>query len=103
MGLFKKRDGPEKRGSQQLQDFIKGVDVDFVGTNSNSGIQVDELRALQTSAVYACVKILAEYRHHTDPTDRTFCSALWSESDRIHAEKQFFARSLRRAVACSEL
>ena len=61
MGLFKKRDGPkEKRGSQQLQDFIKGVDVDFVGANSNSGIQVDELRALQTSAVYACVKILAE-------------------------------------------
>ena len=60
MGLFKKRDGPEKRGSQQLQDFIKGVDVDFVGANSNSGIQVDELRAMQTSAVYACVKILAE-------------------------------------------
>lgn len=61
MGLFKKRDGPkEVRGSQQLQDFIKGVDVDFVGANSNSGIQVDELRAMQTSAVYACVKILAE-------------------------------------------
>lgn len=42
-----------------MQDFIRGVDVDFYG-NSNSGVQVDELRALQTSAVYACVKILAE-------------------------------------------
>lgn len=42
-----------------MQDFIRSVDVDFIG-NSNSGVQVDELRALQTSAVYACVKILAE-------------------------------------------
>ena len=42
-----------------MQDFIRGVDVDF-GGNSNSGVRVDELRAMQTSAVYACVKILAE-------------------------------------------
>jgi HK97 family phage portal protein len=42
-----------------MQDFIKGVDVEFYG-NSNSGVQVDEMRAMQTSAVYACVKILSE-------------------------------------------
>lgn len=60
MGIFKKRDGPkETRSSQQLQDFIKGVDIDFVG-NCNAGVSVDELKSLQTSAVYACVKILAE-------------------------------------------
>lgn len=38
---------------------MNGVDVDFIG-NSNSGINVSETRAMQTSAVYACVKILAE-------------------------------------------
>lgn len=62
MGRFRrKRDGPdEKRAmSQQLKDFVTGVDLDF-GGNSSSGVNVDELRSLQTSAVYACVKILAE-------------------------------------------
>ena len=62
MGLFKRsRDGPkEKRDrSEQMKDFIRGVDVDYIG-NSNSGVRVDELRAMQTSAVYACVKILSE-------------------------------------------
>lgn len=54
----------ERRGLRMfLRKFrfliIKGVDVDFIG-NSNSGINVDEMRAMQTSAVYACVKILAE-------------------------------------------
>lgn len=33
--------------------------MDYIG-NSNSGVRVDELRAMQTSAVYACVKILSE-------------------------------------------
>lgn len=42
-----------------MQEFIRGVDVDSYG-NSNSGVRVDELRAMQTSAVYACVKILSE-------------------------------------------
>lgn len=42
-----------------MVEFMKGVDVDFIG-NSQSGVQVDELRSMQTSAVYACVKILAE-------------------------------------------
>ena len=64
MGIFgRSRDAPRKerrnKPSKEMQDFIRGVDVDFIG-NSNSGVQVDELRALQTSAVYACVKILAE-------------------------------------------
>ena len=64
MGIFgRSRDAPKRerrnKPSKEMQDFIRGVDVDFYG-NSNSGVQVDELRALQTSAVYACVKILAE-------------------------------------------
>ena len=61
MGLFNRRKTKEKRASpsRQMQDFIKGVDVDFIG-NSNSGVMVNAERALQTSAVYACVKILSE-------------------------------------------
>ena len=62
MGLFKRsRDGPKERRdrSEKMKDFIRGVDVDYIG-NSNSGVRVDELRAMQTSAVYACVKILSE-------------------------------------------
>ena len=57
-----KRDGPiEKRNqSQQMQDFIKGVDVDNQIGNCNSGVRVDEESSMRTSAVYACVKILAE-------------------------------------------
>lgn len=57
------RDAPKKekrnKPSKEMQEFIRGVDVDYIG-NSNSGVRVDELRALQTSAVYACVKVLAE-------------------------------------------
>ena len=63
MGLFgRSRDAPkEKRNkpSQEMQEFIRGVDVDSYG-GSNSGVRVDEMRAMQTSAVYACVKIIAE-------------------------------------------
>ena len=64
MGIFgRSRDAPRKEKrtapSKEMQEFIRGVDVDFIG-NSNSGINVDEMRAMQTSAVYACVKILAE-------------------------------------------
>lgn len=62
MGIFKRnRDGPkeEKRNvNDRLKDFITGVDIDSGG--SNSGVAVDEMKAMQTSAVYACVKILAE-------------------------------------------
>lgn len=62
MGLFKRsRDGPKERRdrSEKMKYFIRGVDMDYIG-NSNSGVRVDELRAMQTSAVYACVKILSE-------------------------------------------
>ena len=69
IGLFNRnkariRDAPaaKKRGDtpqKQLEDFIRGVDLD---ENANCGawVVVDEMRAMQTSAVYACVKILAE-------------------------------------------
>lgn len=63
MGIFhRNRDGPKEKRNQpssEMKDFIRGVDVDFLG-GSNSGVRVDELSAMQTSAVYACVKILAE-------------------------------------------
>ncbi len=64
MGLFgRSRDAPKRerrsKPSKEMVEFMKGVDVDFIG-NSQSGVQVDELRSMQTSAVYACVKILAE-------------------------------------------
>ena len=63
MGIFgRSRDAPkEKRTapSREMQEFMRGLDVEFIG-NSNSGVRVDEMSALQTSAVYACVKILAE-------------------------------------------
>lgn len=60
MGLFRHgRDKPEKREMpDKLKEFITGVDLDSAG--SASGVQVDELSAMQTSAVYACVRILAE-------------------------------------------
>ena len=63
MGLFSKRsrDKPEEQRSadEKMQDFIKGIDVDQ-GGGVSSGQTVDELRAMQTSAVYACVRVLAE-------------------------------------------
>jgi len=54
------RGKPKERRSlaQAYQDFVKGLDLEMSGTNS--GIHVDELRAMQTSAVYACVRILSE-------------------------------------------
>ncbi len=42
-----------------LADFIRGADLDY-GRGSNSGKYVSEDNALQVSAVYACVKVLAE-------------------------------------------
>lgn len=63
MGLFSKRsrDKPQEQRSAdgKMQDFIKGIDVDQ-GGGVASGQSVDELRAMQTSAVYACVRVLAE-------------------------------------------
>jgi HK97 family phage portal protein len=57
--LFRRsRDAPGKRNMpDRLKDFITGVD-DY--QSANSGVFVDEQKAMQTSAVHACVKILAE-------------------------------------------
>lgn len=61
MALFNKKKEIRSETNQKLQDFIKGVDVEYVGVgNCNSGVMVDETKAMQTSAVYSCVKILAE-------------------------------------------
>jgi len=58
LGLFRRsRDKPERRG--RFSDFIKGADEDGYCA-SGSGIAVDELRAMQASAVFACVKVLSE-------------------------------------------
>jgi len=61
MGIFKRsRDKPEKRAVDgKMQDFIKGVDVDDSGGVS-SGVSVDEMKSMQTSAVYACVRLISE-------------------------------------------
>ncbi|MFI3167128.1 MAG: phage portal protein [Bacillota bacterium] len=58
MNIFKKRirDKPEKR-SPEFDEFIRGDDI---ASGVNSGVQVDELTAMQTSAVYACVRLLGE-------------------------------------------
>jgi HK97 family phage portal protein len=56
MGLFRRsRDAPDKRN---YQNFVKGIDLD--GYYSGSGVAVDEFKAMQTSAVYACVRVIAE-------------------------------------------
>lgn len=64
MALFKRREkrAEEKTAAeianQKLADFIKGTDVDY--PSSSSGISVDQESAMQMTAVYACVKVLAE-------------------------------------------
>lgn len=67
MGLFSRknhtrsRDAPEMRGlPTKLEDFIKSTDLDIYGAPVSAGAPVSEESAMRTSAVYACVKILAE-------------------------------------------
>jgi len=61
MGLFNRREKRNERGgtdaaaNQKLADFIKGTDLD-----ESAGVSVTEETALTTSAVYACVKVIAE-------------------------------------------
>ena len=45
----------EEISKQKLVEFIRGTDVD-----DNAGVYVSEDTALKTSAVYACVKVIAE-------------------------------------------
>lgn len=62
MRIFgRSRDKPKEKREldPKLNNFIRGVDVDF-GGGVASGVAVDELRAMQTSAVYACVRVLSE-------------------------------------------
>lgn len=59
MGLFSRRKKEKRDLDQKTADFIKGVDIDS-SSQSNSGVSVDEETALKTSAVFACVKVLAE-------------------------------------------
>lgn len=61
MGLFKKRekrqdDGSSKDANQKLADFIRGTDND----GETAGVSVTEESAISTTAVYACVKVIAE-------------------------------------------
>lgn len=58
MGIFSRK--KEQRNiDQKTADFIKGVDLD-TGQTSKSGVDVDEETSLNISAVYACVKVIAE-------------------------------------------
>lgn len=60
--LFRRsRDAPKEYRElpKNLEDFINAVDIDDRG-GSTAGVPVDEESAMRTSAVYACVKILAE-------------------------------------------
>lgn len=50
--LFKSRDKP--------QDYYVGSDMRYLFGPSTSGKRVNEFTAMQTTAVYACVRILAE-------------------------------------------
>ena len=60
MRLFRKRirDKPREKRASELDDFIKGADADMGGVAS--GVHVDEDRAMQTSAVYPCVRLIAD-------------------------------------------
>ena len=51
-GLFRSRDKPQNRTSGSTYSFFLG--------NSTSGKQVTERSAMQMTAVYSCVRILAE-------------------------------------------
>ena len=64
MAIFSRkrsRDAPKRkeRRNKAFDDFIRGADLDEA-VNVSSGVEVDELRAMQTSAVYACVRVISE-------------------------------------------
>lgn len=52
--LFHTRDKP--------QNYYTGTDMHYLFGRSSSGKQVNEFTAMQTTAVYACVRILASSR-----------------------------------------
>lgn len=59
MGLFSRKKKETRNLDQKTADFIKGVDLD-TGQQNNSGVEVNEESSLKISAVYACVKVIAE-------------------------------------------
>lgn len=60
MGLFgkkeKRQENADAAANQKLADFIRGTDLDSGG----EGVNVSEESSLRISAVYACVKVIAE-------------------------------------------
>jgi HK97 family phage portal protein len=63
MGLFGKRErrhggkSANEIANEKLAEFIKGTDIDGA---TSAGIAVNEDNAMRLSAVYACVKVIAE-------------------------------------------
>ena len=56
MGIFSRRQQRSDTASnQKLNDFIRGTDLDI-----SASVTVNEETALTTTAVYACVKVIAE-------------------------------------------
>ena len=51
-GLFKSRDKPE--------NYVQGTTYSFLFGNTTSGKTVNEYTAMQTTAVYSCVRVLSE-------------------------------------------
>ncbi len=54
-GRREKRNTADNNSNQKLVDFINGTDIDI-----NAGVSVSEESSLGVTAVYACVKIIAE-------------------------------------------
>lgn len=49
-----------KRARDKPQNSYEGQDFYYLFGRTTSGENVDEFKAMQTTAVYACVRILAE-------------------------------------------
>lgn len=49
-----------KRARDKPQNSYEGQDFSYLFGRTTSGENVDEFKAMQTTAVYACVRILAE-------------------------------------------
>lgn len=63
MGFAQPRDAPEKgkrEGLPNVTDNVRDAGQTFVFGTASSGERVDEKSAMQISAVYACVRLLAE-------------------------------------------
>jgi HK97 family phage portal protein len=54
-GRREKRNTADNNSNQKLVDFINGTDIDI-----NAGVHISEESSLGVTAVYACVKIIAE-------------------------------------------